>query len=76
MAELPVFRRHLATTDDGTVFGPPGSIYTGKLISLGDLQLDAMYSGFLSNATGIAVIYVGAMVIGQNIRKSTERSPE
>ena len=51
MAELPVYARHLTTTDDGTVFGPAGSIYTGKLTSLGDLQLSAMYTGFSSNMT-------------------------
>jgi hypothetical protein len=51
MAELPVYARHLTTTDDGTVFGLPGSIYTGKLTSLGDLQLSAMYTGFSSDMT-------------------------
>ena len=51
MAELPVYARHLTTTDDGTVFGPPGGIYTGKLTALGDLQLNAMYTGFSSDMT-------------------------
>jgi hypothetical protein len=51
MAELPVYARHLTTTDDGTVFGAAGGIYTGKLTSLGDLQLSAMYTGFSSSMT-------------------------
>ncbi len=47
MTELPVFARHLTTTDDGTVQGPAGSIYTGKTVSLGDAQIMASYSGLL-----------------------------
>jgi hypothetical protein len=46
MAELPFYHRSLTTTDDGTVFGAPGSIYTGYLSSLGDLQLMGTYTGF------------------------------
>jgi hypothetical protein len=54
MAELPVFARHLTTTDDGTVQGPPGSIYTGKLTALGDMQIMAAYTGLDANmSTGI-----------------------
>jgi hypothetical protein len=47
MAELPVYARHLTTTDDaqGSVTGVPNSVYTGKLTSLGDLQLSALYTG-------------------------------
>ncbi len=45
MAELPVYDRTLTTTDDGTVFGPPGSLYTAHLTDLGDAQLSATYSG-------------------------------
>ncbi len=47
MAELPVFARHLTTTDDasGSVTGIPNSVYTGKLTSLGDLELSALYTG-------------------------------
>ncbi|MFZ0693125.1 MAG: hypothetical protein WAN51_03065 [Alphaproteobacteria bacterium] len=46
MTELPVFARALTTTDDGTVFGPAGSIYTGHINDLGDLQVTGMYTGF------------------------------
>lgn len=46
MAELPTYARTLRTTDDGTVFGPAGSIYSGRLTDLGDLQLSATYTGF------------------------------
>src|SRR5580704_3614030 len=45
MAELPIYARHLTTTDDGSVTGVPNAIYTGKLTSLGDLQLSASYTG-------------------------------
>lgn len=45
-AELPIFARSLTTTDDGTVFGPAGSIYTGRLTALGDMQIAATYTGF------------------------------
>lgn len=58
MAEMPFYHRSLTTTDDGTVFGPPGSIYTGTLTSPGDLQLLGMYTGFsadLSNGLGLGV---------------------
>ncbi len=51
MAELPVFARHLRTTDDqfGSVTGVPNSVYTGKLTDLGDLQLSALYTGLSSD---------------------------
>ena len=58
MAEMPFYHRSLTTTDDGTVFGAPGSIYTGTLNSPGDLQLLGMYTGFspdLSNGLGFGV---------------------
>lgn len=55
MAELPVYARHLRTTDDGTVFGTAGSIYTGKLTDLGDLQLSASYTGLSPDmSTGLS----------------------
>lgn len=55
MAELPIYARHLTTTDDGTVFGPAGSIYTGKITDLGDLQLSALYTGLSSDmSTGLS----------------------
>jgi len=54
MAELPVYARHLTTTDDGTVQGPAGSLYTGKIVALGDLQIMASYTGlFPDMSTGI-----------------------
>jgi hypothetical protein len=58
MAELPFFDRALTTTDDGTVFGPPGTIYTGHDFAQGDLELMAMYTGFskdLSTGLGFGV---------------------
>lgn len=58
MAELPIYDRSLTTTDDGTVFGPADSVYTGHLTSLGDLQLTAMYTGFspdMSTGLGLGV---------------------
>lgn len=45
MAELPVLSRSLTTTDDGTVAGPAGSIYTAHLNDLGDLEVLGMYTG-------------------------------
>jgi hypothetical protein len=54
MTELPVYARHLTTTDDGTVQGPAGSIYTGKMVSLGDLEVMADYTGlFADKNTGL-----------------------
>jgi hypothetical protein len=54
MAELPFFDRALTTTDDGTVFGPPGTIYTGHDFALGDLELMAMYTGLSKDmSTGL-----------------------
>ncbi len=58
MAELPFYDRALTTTDNGTVFGPPGSIYTAHLTDLGDMQLLGMYTGFapdLSSGLGFGV---------------------
>ena len=54
MAELPIISRALTTTDDGTVFGAAGSVYTGHLTSLGDLQVTALYTGLSADmSTGI-----------------------
>jgi hypothetical protein len=54
MAQVPVVDRALTTTDDGTVFGPSGSIYTGHDFALGDLDLMATYTGLSSDmSTGI-----------------------
>jgi hypothetical protein len=46
MVELPTFDRALTTTDDGTVFGRAGTVYTGHDTNLGDLEVMAMYTGF------------------------------
>jgi len=55
MAELPMYSRHLTTTDDGTVFGPAGSIYTAHLTDMGDLQLSGLYTGFSPDmSTGLS----------------------
>lgn len=57
MAELPVYARHLTTTDDqfGSVTGVPNSIYTGKLTDLGDMQLSATYTGLSTDmSTGLS----------------------
>jgi hypothetical protein len=54
MAQLPLFDRALTTTDDGTVVGPAGSIYTGHITTIGDLELMATYTGFDKDmSTGI-----------------------
>jgi hypothetical protein len=58
MAEMPFYHRSLTTTDDGTVFGAPGTVYTGYLNSPGDLQLLGMYTGFSpdqSSGLGVGV---------------------
>jgi hypothetical protein len=55
MAELPIYSRRLTTTDDGTVFGPAGSVYTGHITDLGDLQLTGVYTGFSADlSTGVS----------------------
>jgi hypothetical protein len=55
MAELPIFSRALTTTDDGTVFGPDGSVYTGHITDIGDLQIVGTYSGFSPDmSTGLS----------------------
>ena len=55
MAELPVYDRALTTTDDGTVAGPAGSVYTGHLRAMGDLQLMATYTGLSKDlSTGLS----------------------
>ena len=54
MAQLPVFDRALTTTDDGTVFGPAGTVYTGHDFNLGDLEMMATYTGLSKDmSTGI-----------------------
>ena len=55
MAELPTYSRKLTTTDDGTVAGPAGSIYSGKLTDLGDLQVTGTYTGLSPDmSTGLS----------------------
>jgi hypothetical protein len=55
MAELPIYQRALTTTDDGTVFGAAGSVYTGRLTDMGDLQLHGVYTGLAKDmSTGLS----------------------
>jgi hypothetical protein len=55
MAELPIFQRALTTTDDGTVFGAAGSVYTGHITDLGDLQVTGVYTGLSPDmSTGLS----------------------
>ncbi|MBV9512221.1 MAG: hypothetical protein JO303_18275 [Caulobacteraceae bacterium] len=58
-ADIPISSRALTTTDDGGVFGPAGSIYTGHDDAvLGDIQLGVMYTGFspdMSSGLGFGV---------------------
>jgi len=56
MAELPVYDRAFTTTDDaqGSVTGIPNDVYTGRLTALGDLQLQADYTGLAPDlSTGL-----------------------
>lgn len=46
IANLPIYSRTLTTTDDGTVFGPAGSVYAAHDTAQGDLEVDALYTGF------------------------------
>jgi hypothetical protein len=56
MAELPIYDRDFITTDDGTVYGPNGSVYKAHINALGDLQLTAMYTGLASDmSTGLSL---------------------
>lgn len=54
-ADIPISSRALTTTDDGAVFGPPGSVYTGHDDGiLGDIQFGAVYTGFAADmSTGL-----------------------
>jgi hypothetical protein len=54
MVELPLYDRSLTTTDDGTVFGPEGTLYTGHIFAAGDLEAMATYTGFAKDmSTGL-----------------------
>lgn len=57
MAELPTYQRAFTTTDDdGTIVGPPGTIFTGHLFALGDLQLTGVYTGLAKDmSTGLSL---------------------
>jgi len=56
MLELPVYSRTFTSTDDGTVAGPAGSLYTARLSDLGDMTLAAMYTGFSRDlSTGLSL---------------------
>jgi hypothetical protein len=56
MAELPIYDRELATTDDGTVFGPAGGVYKGHDTALGDLQITGLYTGLSPDlSTGLSL---------------------
>lgn len=55
MAELPIYDRALTTTDDGSVFGPAGSVYTGHVRAMGDLELMGTYTGVSKDlSTGLS----------------------
>lgn len=45
MGEVPFYNRALTTTDNGTVAGPAGSIYTAHLFAIGDAKVMADYTG-------------------------------
>jgi hypothetical protein len=56
MAELPLYDRALTTTDDGTVFGVAGGVYTGHITDIGDLQVMAEYTGLSPDmSTGLTL---------------------
>lgn len=45
MAEAPFYDRSFTTTDNGTVFGANGSVYTAHLFAIGDLRVMGDYTG-------------------------------
>jgi hypothetical protein len=54
MLELPVYSRQFTSTDDGSVAGPAGSLYTANLTDLGDMTLAAVYTGLSEDrSTGL-----------------------
>jgi hypothetical protein len=56
MLELPVYSRRFTSTDDGTVAGPAGSLYTANLTDLGDMTLTALYTGLSPDrSTGLSL---------------------
>ncbi|MDE2356712.1 MAG: hypothetical protein KGL69_08150 [Alphaproteobacteria bacterium] len=48
---LPLYDRFFTSTDDGTVAGPAGGLYSAHLFAMGDLQVMATYSGFVKDQT-------------------------
>ncbi len=56
MLELPIYSRQFTSTDDGTVAGPAGSLYTANLTDLGDMTLTALYTGISEDrSTGLSL---------------------
>ena len=56
MVELPVYSRQFTSTDDGSVAGPAGSLYTANLTDLGDMTLSAIYTGLSEDrSTGLSL---------------------
>jgi hypothetical protein len=56
MLELPISSRRFTSTDDGTVAGPAGSLYTANLTDLGDMTLMAIYTGLSEDrSTGLSL---------------------
>jgi hypothetical protein len=55
MLELPIYSRQFTSTDDGTVAGPAGSLYTANLTDLGDMTLTGLYTGLSEDrSTGLS----------------------
>jgi hypothetical protein len=56
MLELPIYSRQFTSTDDGSVAGPAGSLYTANLTDLGDLTLMGIYTGLSEDrSTGLSL---------------------
>lgn len=58
MVELPLFDRSFTSTDDGTIAGPAGSLYTAHDFAAGDLEASVMYTGFdkdMSTGLGLGI---------------------
>ncbi len=56
MLELPIYARQFTSTDDGSVAGPAGSLYTANLTDLGDMTLMGIYTGLSEDrSTGLSL---------------------
>ena len=56
MMELPITSRQFTSTDDGTVAGPAGSLYTANLTDLGDMTVTGIYTGLSEDrSTGLSL---------------------